>query len=118
MLHNSLDLRQIALNHIHMHLVKQAHHKIHPEAAHAHTNQIKHNRNILFRCHPRSNAHRLKALLRGSAYIQIQPIADTRDLIHLLRCHSHNRPSPTCQLNIGHIIDSNHICDVVNQRTA
>ena len=97
---------------------KQAHHKIHPEAAHAHTNQIKHNRNVLFLCHPRSNTHRLKAFLRRSAYIQIQPIADTRDLIHLLRCHSHNRPSPTCQLNIGHIIDSNHICDVVNQRTA
>ena len=118
MLHNSLDFRQIALNHIHMHLVKQAHHKIHPKTAHAHTNQVKHNRNALFSSPTRSNVHRFKPLLRRSAYIQVQPIADTGDLVHLLRRHSHNRPRSTCQLNICHIIDSNHICDVVNQRTA
>ena len=62
--------------------------------------------------------HSLDAALVQRADVDVQAAADGTDVLDILRLIGHDGAAAAGQQNVGHIIDGDIVCDIVDQRHA
>ena len=113
-----LDLRDIAADDGETDLLHQLHSGVGAQRRGTRAHGVKQNHMVQLVRLFAGAEHPLNAALVQRADVDVQAAADGGDVLDILRLIGHDGAAAAGQQNVGHIIDSDIVCDIVDQRHA